>query len=206
MKVKLIHQKDTGYVELVVADSAINKKYGCKKGEVVVLAVINEFFSSGCWSVLDLRLSRHRPPSPYLEAGPCIYIPKNNEDKDYVTSHLHTYRIKLEGEQKKETILWNTWDLNCWDGDNPSCQTRTGQIMNQVARFSGEYALQRLKEIEKFWLDYEGQDVHTVKIDNPYRQESESFFSMRHILDEILPVPRCPNISATVNTKKLKLK
>lgn len=183
MKIKVKIHKGQGCREIVVNDPKINAKYDATNSKPVVLASMVEFFNSGCWGVLDLRISKHKVPSPYLEAGSCFYKPSDEADKEKITSELHTYR--LEKSKDGEYVTWNTWDVNCWDGDNPSCQSKTGYLYNQVARFTYKGALQRLAEIREFWEKFEGDNIESVRLENPYRQKSETHFSMmKFILEE----------------------
>lgn len=76
--VKTKIKRSKGSYRLVVDDKVINKEYECSQKEPVVLAVISNFFDSGCWSVEDFRLTRHRIPSPYFEASDaCVYKVRN---------------------------------------------------------------------------------------------------------------------------------
>ncbi len=185
MKVKLKNMTGGGYKQLVVDDAAINAKYGATQADPLVLASMQEFFNTGCWAVLDWRLSQHRrEPSKYLESGPCVYEVKHPEEKDMITSELHTYELDSEGGGQQ--ICWYTWDVNCWDGDNPSCKSTTGETMAQVARFTYKGAKERINEIRAFWEKFEGAELDVgTKIENPYRQPSEGyFFGLRARLEE----------------------
>ena len=186
MKVKI--KKFNGTTKLVVADSAINQKYGASVQKPIVLAVITNFFNSNCYSLQDYRNTQHRKPSPYLEEGPCILKIVSQEQKDFYLAHLHTYRIQTE--EHREYICWQEWDTYCWDGDNPQCIDKFGSQYSQVARWSYGEAKKRLNEITQFWSEYEGEDLQSQKIENPFRQKGETLMSFAYREVQSQPIPQ----------------
>lgn len=176
MKTKIV--KDKGYYKLIIDDEKINQQYDCSNKDPIVLGHIINFFDSGCWSVCDYRLTKHRSPSPYLEEGVEQYWYTTEEEKLFVLSNLNTYRIN----QDTKLITWHRFDIYAFDGDNLNHTDSRGKIQNEVARFTFKGALQRLKEQKEFWSHFDGDDLSNDKtsINNPARQiNSTALYFMR---------------------------
>lgn len=170
--VKTKIKKYKGWIRLVVDDITINKQYECSQKEPIVLAIMTNFFDSGCWGVEDFRISQYKIPDPYLEGSDaCTYEIKSEEARAKLISRLHTYREKES--QGKKYIVWNTFDKALLDGDNPFCKDKYGYEQNIIARFSYKAALEKFNEIKSYWNNFEGADLIEGKIPNPNRQISE---------------------------------
>jgi len=181
MKTKI--KKTKGWYRLMVDDAAINKAYECSQKDPIVLATIGNFFDSGCWDVTDFRITKYTEPNPYFEGSDlCSKYYKTQEEKDNITSRLHTYREKEE--KGKKYIQWNTFDKALWDGDNPSCKDKSGTEYNVTARFTYKKALEKLSEIKQFWDNFEGTDLMSAKIENPHRQISDMVFIIEESIAE----------------------
>lgn len=175
MDVKIKRQGDSKI--LVVTDDKINaKNQFASKERPIVLGTLIHFFNSGEYGLSDFRRKEHLLASPYLEEGSEQFTPKNKEEKDFILSRLHTYKIYTEND--KETILWPRFDSSCFDGDikNPK--------YSYYACFSYQEAYKRLCEQRDFWLNYESDDLTSdlIRVPNTERQPSASTlsFEMRY--------------------------
>lgn len=177
MKTLLEHYR--GAIRLVIDDPAK------PRGERDVLAGMTEDEGTNCWTIVDVRLSRHRRPNPYGGSGAAddycaSYKPDTPEDAQTVKSMLREYKEMADG-----TILWCSFD-----GIMRGAPTVNGyapakwENFDQAGYFSRAEGLAHLKEIQAFWEAHEG-DLN-VKIDNPHRQptltEVMSHFSMKRFL------------------------
>lgn len=176
MKVKI--KRLEGYYTLVVADQAINEKYEASNERPIVLGKMENFFSSGCWSLSDYRLGKYLHPSPYFEEGIEIMEYSSEKEKNDIISQLHTYKINEE----KNLISWSKFDGYVFDGDNPSCQDKYGNSYSSVARFTYKEAYKRLKEQKEFWEKYQGDDLtlEELKLPNPHRQPHSLTLNLRN--------------------------
>lgn len=176
-------KKSKGWYRLVVDDSKINKAYDCSQKEPIVLATISNFFDSGCWSVEDFRLTQHKTPSNYLEGS---YQNKkefkNEQEKNKITSRLHTY-IE-EHINDKNYIIWDSFELAAFDGDNPSCKDKRGYQCNVIARFSYKMALAELIKIQSYWNNFNGVNLEEGRIENKYRQISKTALMIEDLIEE----------------------
>ena len=176
-------KKHKGWHRLVVDDAAINKQYECSQKEPIILAIMTNFFDSGCWSVEDFRLSEYRTPDPYFEGSDaCSYEIKSEEAKAKLIARIHTYREVQNKE--KQYIVWNTFDKALLDGDNPSCKDKYGHEQNIIARFSHKAALEKFNEIKEYWNNFDGTNLMESKRPNPSLQISKMTLVMEEVLEE----------------------
>lgn len=179
MKVKII--KSEGVQKLVVDEPAIND--ACKHGSPITLAVITNYFNSGCWSFEDYRLKDHLIASKYLnDSNEHIYNFNDypEADQKLVLSKLHSYTLSDE----KGLFYWrfNTVDMN---GDIPKDDPRRklsdGTEYTQCACFTFRAAQAKMREAKAFWESYTGSLTDdAVRIPNPHRQphSGDYFFEL----------------------------
>ena len=170
MKTKII--KKIGYYKLVIDDKEINKKYNYEDSQIV-LGTISEFADVGQWRVEDYRLKKNSIPSPYLEDGVQAYMPKNQDEVNYLEKNLHTFKI----DEKTGTYYWPKFDSTLYEGGDHPCLTDPKiKQYNSVARFTFQKAYELLKEQKSFWETCDENDLTSsrVKINNPMCQMSDS--------------------------------
>lgn len=178
METRIKHGKKRDHIELVIDDGA---KDGSEK---TVLAAMTLFEGTGCWVLMDVRLSKNKTPGPCAcglrgDAVHATYEPESEEEAEFVKSLLKECQEDDDG-----AIHWCTYDgivrgsLEV-NGYTPSFGSKPQIFMKRSD------ALEKLNEIKAFWDAYEG-DPKLAKIDNPYRQPSEmhvhaACFSRREI-------------------------
>lgn len=180
MKTKIIKSK--GYYKLVVDDPEVNAKYNCEKNPIL-LGCITEFWDASQWRVEDYRLKQNLLPSPYLEDGVQVYTPKNQEEKDFLIKSLHTYNENEKGE-----FVWDRFNSTRFEGGDLPCLTDKSLTQySTVARFTFKKAFKLLQEQKEFWENFDKKDlkIDEVRIENPYRQISESEISFHFIMERI---------------------
>lgn len=175
MKTKITKREGVQYLE--VADKEINEK--SKHGSPIVLAVITNFFSSGCWSFEDYRLNQHLIPSKYLnDSSEHIYNFNDypEEDKKLILSKLHDYKLS-----KEEGLFYWRYDGVSLEGDIPKDDPRRKDSLGNeypgCARFTFKEAQNKLREAKTFWESYEGSLTdEKIKLPNDKRQPHSSEF------------------------------
>lgn len=162
MKTKIIHTHRNSCVELIIDEPVPG-------AERRVLAAMTLFEGTGAWMMTDVRLHQHMKVSRHsgsLRASDIhsFYEPKDEEQAKYLRSRLHTYSENEEGFHWStyEGLILGTPREGDWISDK-----------NHIGFFTKQEGLEKLKEIQAFWDDFEG-DPDSVKIDNPLRQPSES--------------------------------
>ncbi|WP_455233233.1 hypothetical protein [Geopseudomonas aromaticivorans] len=168
MTVKTRITRSRGYIALLQVEP------GKATRESNVLAAMTLYEGTGCWRLVDVRLARHRTPSPYsgsliAEDFHSSITPASPEDAAFFKSHLREYREDSDG-----TLRWCTFEgiVRGHPAVNGYTPPRWANF-DQAGYFSQAEGLARLKEIQAFWDTYEG-DPAKAKIDNPLRQPSES--------------------------------
>ena len=180
LKTKL--SKEKGWYRLMVDDAAVNKAYQCKPEKPIVLAVMSNFFDSGCWSVEDFRIAEHNLPNYYFFSSQLsTRVINSEEERQKLISRLHTYR-----EEEKDgikSIVWDSFDKALFIGDNPSCKDKHGYEYNMIARFTDKAALEEMAIIKEYWNNFEGTDLSQGKIENPYRQISDDKLRFEELME-----------------------
>lgn len=176
MKVKL--KKSKNYYQLVVDDTQINKKYDCTQSEPVVLAVLESWEGTQCWSLRDLRLEEHIFPSQYLEGSSIeTFIYKNEEEAKLAMAVLNHY------EKREDRIVWNSFNGIVGGGDktnDPNNPSYVAKSMQSIWSF--DKGLKKFNEIREFWENFEGDDIESTKQPNPFRQPFNMVFTMLSIM------------------------
>lgn len=183
MKVKLIKRK--GYYQLVVDDKDINNKYDCSQKKPIILATLNSWEGTKCWSLHDLRLSPYRPPSPYLDGSNIEYrTPVNEEEEQLITCVIKNY------EKRGQQIVWSTFSGVVGGGDKTNDPTIPEYVKASLQGcWSFDEGIKQLNVIRDFWETFEGDNIADVKIHNPYSQPTSDCFTfleviLTHALDE----------------------
>lgn len=164
MKTRIIHKPDQ--IQLVIDNPAK------PKGWHDVLAAMGLYEDTGCWQLMDIRLSKHEKPGPYacglypevLCAG---FEPKTKEDADFVKSFLREYQEQPGGE-----IVWCTFDGIVRGETEIRGRKPDWSPSHQAGYFSRADGLAELKKIKEFWGDIESLDSNW-RIENPHRQPTE---------------------------------
>ena len=164
MDVRLIRDKNKRYIT-VAYDG------GDADGGPFILASMTLHEGTGCWQVVDIRLSEHRKPSPYsggLQADvlSANYKPENEAERELVKSMLREYI-----EQDDGAIVWCTYDGIVKGHDSVNGYRPVGA--SPAGYFSYQEALKLMCDIHLFWDGFTG-DPATVRLDNPHRQPSMS--------------------------------
>lgn len=163
---KLIRER--GRISLVLDDPTVAEE------DRAVVAAMTLYEGTGCWRLMDVRLSRHRVPSPYfggLNADDlCASIkPESPAEAAYVKSRLREYQEEADG-----TILWCSFDgivrgEATVNGHSPA--TYAG--FDQAGYFGLRSGLKKLVEIKAFWETHHCAPKE-ARIANPFRQPGES--------------------------------
>lgn len=174
MKTKLIRSR--GRIALILEEK------GVTNDNSKVLAAMTLLEGTGCWRLVDVRLSKYKNLSVY--SGSCMaddfcasYTPKTEEDMVKLKSWLRDYTVTDEGE-----VLWCTFD-GIVKG-NPSVNRYTPATwkgFDQAGYFSQLEGLKKLKEIKDFWDNREEIGVDW-RLENPLRQISSSEVFLRFAL------------------------
>ncbi len=176
LKSKLLHQK--GRIQLVIDDK--------KTKEKSVLAELTEYEGTGCWRLEDIRLTKHHAISAYslgsAESYCSSYSPKDKDESEYIKSKLREYAELDSGE-----ILWASFEGPV--RGHPEVNNYTPKRwanFDQVGYFDKKEGLEKLNEIKLFW-DAKVEIGTDWRIDNPYRQPSESDIrSICHFREKLL--------------------
>lgn len=171
MKATIRHEHQR--IKLVIDDPNV------PKDEQGVLAAMTLFEGTGCWHLVDVRLSLHKSINRYSGSGSAedyhsSWEPKSPEEAELVKSLLREYREDSDG-----TIRWASFDgLVRGHPEVNGYRPVNYADFDQVGYFSYAEGLAYLKEAQTFWNGFEG-DPNSVRIDNPHRQPSQSELSMR---------------------------
>lgn len=162
MKTKISSQRGQ-YYELVVVEKV-------PANERRVLAAMTLFEGTGLWMVTDIRLHRHRRPSPYsgglfADDIHCSYTAKNKRELAIAKGLLREYTEYGNGR-----LEWSTFE-GLVKGPRQEEPTSFGNH-NGIGYFSRTEGLDYLREVQAFWEQC-SDDPENVKIHNPYRQPSE---------------------------------
>lgn len=172
MKVKLKKRKN--YYQLVVDDPEVNKKYNCSQKEPVVLAVLDCWEGTKCWSLRDIRLEEHIYPSKYLEGSSFeMYLPDNTEQEKLIIAVLNKY------DKREDRIVWNSFNGIVGGGDKTDDPTNPSYVDSAMkGAWSFDKGLDNFNNIRQFWESFEGDDIKSTKIPNPYKQPNSMMFSV----------------------------
>lgn len=181
MKVKLIKHKN--YYLLAVDDKEINQKYNCSQKEPVILASLDGWEGTKCWSVHDLRLSEYRPPSHYLEGNNIqYYTPETQEEEKLITSIIKNYK------KRDDKIIWSTFSGVVGYGDKTHDPSVPEYVRaNLQGCWSFNEGMKEFNLIRQFWEAFEGDDIASIKIHNPHTQPDSNIFIFFKALIEYLP-------------------
>lgn len=190
MKVKL--KKRQGFYQLVVDDKDINKKYKCTQKDPIVLAVLDSWEGTKCWSLRDLRLCDPLLPSPYLEgSGMQFLVVHNQEQESWLTSCLKRYEksITPEGQVK---INWNDFDGMVAFGDKSNNEANPEYVKRcMTGAWSFEKGMEQFSAIRQFWENFTGEDLENTKLENIHKQPNRIYFSgLIHLLEASLPLKK----------------
>ncbi|WP_199028449.1 hypothetical protein [Ralstonia sp. ASV6] len=163
VKTKLITEK--GRISLVIDDPSKARD----ERDVVAAMTLHE--GTGCWQLVDIRLSEHKKPSPfggsmYADDFCARFLPDTPEDATVAKSLLREYKELEDGK-----LLWCTFD-GIVRGEPEINGYAPVRYFDQAGYFSKAGGLAKLAEIKSFWDSYQG-DPATAKIPNPLRQPSE---------------------------------
>ncbi|HMC44209.1 MAG TPA: hypothetical protein VKJ77_02670, partial [Caballeronia sp.] len=138
-----------------------------------ILAAMNCLEGTGCWRLVDLRLSQYRKPSRYSgDMSADVYHanikPDSEREAVLVKSMLREYREDEDG-----TIRWCSFDGLVRghpevDGYRPVSYAN----FDQAGYFAYAEAFAQLEEIKRWWDVYEGDPAH-ARIENGHRQVAE---------------------------------
>lgn len=168
---------------------------GIEPADKPVLATLTHFFSSGCWTVEDVRLSQYGRPSKWFCVGADSYhahFDAKNEKTAGIVRSLLTDFTEAVNDKGGTSFDWCTYE-----------GLVKGQRSSEIAKYGGVYVndyplfhtrkegLEILKSIAEFWqavpIDAADPEViektAEIKIENPHRQTSES----RVLSETLLP-------------------
>lgn len=176
MKTKFLQEK--GRISLIVDHG---KDKSAKKQ---VLAAMTLYEGTGCWTLIDIRLSSNPTAHPWSGSGNgedfySSYKPSSPEEAETIKGMLKEFQ-----EQEDGTLRWCTY-RNIVRGET----SVNGYTPIQYVDFerhvlhSKSSAFEKLKDIQTFWEAHEGT-IAQAKIPNPYAQPSDSIVSMRLIIME----------------------
>jgi hypothetical protein len=180
MKTRIRHER--GQIKLVIDDPAI------PKDEQDALAAMSLLEGTGCWRLVDVRLTKHHVPgigitSLGAEVYRASFKPETPENAEYAKSFLREYEEKPDG-----TLMWCTFD-GVVRGAPEVKGYRPVHWANfdQAGYFSRADALAELKKIQEFWDDIESLDSDW-RIKNPHRQPdwSDIRFAVRYRDDSLI--------------------
>jgi hypothetical protein len=164
MKTRIIHKPDQ--IQLVIDNPAK------PKGWHDVLAAMELYEGTGCWQLMDIRLSKLKKPGPYAcalhaEVLCASFEPKTKEDADFIKSFLREYQEQPDGE-----IVWCTFDGIVRGA--PEIRGRKPDLAqsHQAGYFSRADGLAELKKTKEFWDNIESLDSNW-RIENPHLQPTE---------------------------------
>lgn len=159
-----------------------------------VLGLISHFFASNSWSVEDVRLAKFDRPAPGFEIGADRYqacVSTGNEEESSLIRSLLTDFEEKPGKDGGAEFSWCTYDGLVRGRDANEVSSFDLNLMDGYLLFhSRKDALLRLHEMADFWENFPCdaadpdviQKVAEVKINNPYRQISESMAMAKLLL------------------------
>lgn len=161
MKVCLVEV--AGFIALVDEESSTDPRMRN------ILAAMTNYEGGDLWQLVDVRLAKHRMPSPYFgglfaDDLHAVVRPESPEEADLFRSRLREYV-----EDETGALHWCTFD-GIVRGE-PLRSMPSWLEFDQAGFFSREEGLSRLCEIQLFWARFDG-DPAQAKIDNPNRQPS----------------------------------
>lgn len=162
MKSVLSYTCKNRVIELVLGENP-------KSSDRKVVASMTLFEGLGAWVLVDLRLARHRMPSPYSGGLPAEAIhahvqPESDAEARLVRSLLREYWEDEDG------IHWCTFD-GLVRGPR-RLDSHVDEALRQVGFFSRKEGLAYLKEVQLWWAAFEGE-LRAARLANPNAQASE---------------------------------
>ena len=149
------------------------------KNELDLLAGMTLFEGTGCWQLVDVRLSKHGSPSPYagslmasdLQAS---FMPSNEDEATLVKSLLREFSVDDEG-----AIRWCSFNGIVRGSPEVNGYAPAFKKYDQAGYFSQADGLKKIYEMKEFWDNFDG-DPKTAKIENPNLQptETEVYFAV----------------------------
>lgn len=185
MKTKFTRRE--GVISLIIDDPMK------KPRDSDVLASMTLYEGTGCWTLIDIRLTKHRKPSKYSGSPSsddyhAQLKPETEDAAEFIKSQLREYIEDSEG-----IIHWCNFDgivkgkeyVNNYRPHNPL-------DFHPWGYFSRDEGVKVLKEIKAFWDDYDG-DPSKVRLPNSNRQASLSellFELLKRDWDAIKSLPQ----------------
>jgi hypothetical protein len=189
MRTKLAHEPD--YIALIQLEQ------GKLPRESNVLAAMTLYEGTGCWKLVDIRLSRHRNPSQYSGSLPADVLaaavtPKTDTERDFVKANLREYREEPDG-----SITWCTFDgIVRGSPKVKGCAPVT--YFDQAGYFSRADGLAILKLAQEEWESYP-EGAGFPRLHNPNRQHHPmdlfSAFRMQDLVAKTLS-DQCEKIAS----------
>lgn len=150
---------------------------GAEKPFILAAATLHE--GTGCWQIVDIRLTRFCVPSEYscsliADDITAVFSPRTTEEADIAKSMLREYREVpvTNNPSLPPRIVWCTFD-GILRG-HPSVggySPKRHFDFEQAGYFSYKEVLRKLAEIQSSWGDFTG-DPRTFRLANPDRQPS----------------------------------
>lgn len=159
MKIKQISEK--GRVSLVLPEN----------GDSVV-ARLEHWEGTECWSLTDIRLAPHSIPSAFSFVGAeqyhSTYTPNSIDESEFVKSKLRDYFIDDAG-----TYHWCTFAGIVKGEESIGGYSPSKNKFAQGGYFSYKTGIAEINKIREFWSAFEG-NIKEAKIANSLLQLSES--------------------------------
>jgi len=184
--------------------------------EEPVLAVLTHFEGTGCWSIEDVRLGKHKSVGKYFGASGEDYWSsfdaKNSQEAGFVRSLLRDFKEAPSDIPNSVSpgsgvthFDWCTFNALVPGLNSAELSGYPVNLSNGAPLFhSRKNALEHLKSIAEFWEAWPHSELDedivkkasAVKIDNPSRQlsETEMFFTVSRMVREA--ITRGPTIEA----------
>lgn len=169
MKTKLAHEK--GRISLLVDHGKDKSK------EKMVLAAMTLFEGTGCWTLIDIRLSERPVAHPWSGSGNgedfyASHRPETKEEAGFFKSRLREFEELEDGE-----IRWCTFrDIVRGECEIDGFAPGGYKEFRRPVFHKRAGALSLLKEIQVFWEGFEGSIADST-INNPFRQPRSSNIS-----------------------------
>jgi hypothetical protein len=147
------------------------------RGEQDVVAAMTLYEGTGCWRLVDIRLSAHRKPSAYAGSLSADNLCASYKPESAAAARLVKSLLREYQEQEDGTLLWCTFDgIVRGDPKINGYAPVTYANFDQAGYFSKAGGLRKLAEIKAFWDVYVG-DPAAARIPNDHLQPTDSVVS-----------------------------
>lgn len=117
-----------------------------------ILASLSIIPHTGCWTLWDIRLTKHRLPCKYSDLSNLEeHFIDSDDELNFFTSKLSVY----EYDPVNKKLIWNTMDgtVKGHENINGFKPAWDSKVSAEGGYFSKKEGLEKLKEIQHYWLD-----------------------------------------------------